>query len=379
MILSDISKFQSKAWRVLSRSYGSGRVASTYMFYGRPGLGDWPLAISFTALLNCEKPIADPVDSSLAAPCGSCRNCRQISSHAFEGLLFALPLAKPKKNEDAVDQITDILNQKRDEPFRSLNSPGAVSISIEQAREINKRLSRKADKSMTRVVLFYQMEKMLPQSADALLKLIEEPPNQTVIILTTTNPDALLPTIQSRAQKIRLDRTPADVIVNYLATEYEINESKAKLLAKISEGSTGAAIELLSRNEAGEQSIRAVGFLLYKSLFLDSSPDNLSHLAELINPRDRGQVSDLLRLWQSLIRDCVYYAATGDDEDLVNVDFSAELQKLSTGFRSGLLGRQMVDDIKIALADLGRNVHIQGALMALSLKLKANVRACARY
>jgi DNA polymerase-3 subunit delta' len=275
--------------------------------------------------------------------------------------------------DEALELISGLLEIKRAEPFRILSSEASTTIPIAVAREIKKSLSRKSAHSITRVALFYQMEKMLPASADALLKMIEEPPLDTVIILTAERPDSLLPTIQSRAQKVRLGPVPEGAAVNYLVEKYELSDTKSRLLTRISQGALGRAIDQLDTPEDRDSSRRAVGFLLFKSLLTEPSPNVVAHMADLLGSRDRGEAGDLLDLWQSLIRDCVHYSIAGNEDEIVNIDFLAELKKLSGCFADPQLSFHMAENIKMTLADVRRNVHIQGALIALALRMKSTV------
>ncbi|MCK4373646.1 MAG: hypothetical protein KAW61_10880, partial [candidate division Zixibacteria bacterium] len=134
-------------------------------------------------------------------------------------------------------------------------------------------------------------------------------------------------------------------------------------------------IELIDSGEESDTSRRAVGFMLFKALLTEDAPSVVAHLAELVNPRDRGEAEDLLRLWQSLIRDCSRFAQVGEEQELTNIDFAADLMRLSTHFVDSRVAAAMSAQIKISLADLGLNVHILGSLTALALKLKASVVA----
>jgi len=372
---TDISTIQPKAWAILSRSFGADRMAGTYLFHGPEGRGRWSLAVALAALLNCSGPIRSREDEHLAFPCGQCRSCRNVFSLNFEGLLFAVPLPPHKNPGEAIDLTNEYIEAKRREPFRIVSSPTGANIPIATAREIKRRLSRKAPEEITRVVLFYRMEKMLAASADALLKLIEEPPEDTVVVLTAERPDSLLPTIQSRSQKIRMERIPGRTIKRYLTERYDLRENRAQLLARVSDGSLGKALEMTGGDEDEDSSRRAVGLLLFRSLLLDDGPQVIAHLTELINAKDRSGAENLLRLWQSLIRDCARYAVVGDDSELTNLDFAPEVKRLSPQFAGINLASRMIEEIKITLADLRLNVHILGALTALTLKLKSNIES----
>lgn len=367
----EIHRFQPKAWEILSRSFENKRTASTYLFHGPEGTGRWALAISFTALLNCEKPKTN--ETKILNPCGECLNCRKIFKLNHEGIFFALPLAPHKNLEEAAGLTTKILEEKRQEPFKILSSAATANIPIELAREIKRSLSLIGDVGLTRVVIFYEMEKMRTQSADALLKMIEEPPKDTVIIMIARRPEALLPTIQSRAQKIKLSRVPPEIGEKYLIDKYGAKDLQARLLMRLGDFSVGRAIDLNGDNEEEESSNRAVGFLLFKSLLEDPPYATVAHINDLVDSRNRSGADELLILWESLVRDCVNYSVLGEEEKLVNLDFSRDIKRFSIRFAGSQAASRMTDDIKNTLEGLRRNVHIQGALTALALKLKSHI------
>jgi len=375
LIPSDIARIQPRAWKLLSRAVENDRVAGTYLFYGPPKVGHWPLAVSFAALLNCETRPRPATDEGLPIPCGECFACRNIFGLNFEGFLVALPLAPHKKADEGIDLANAILEEKREEPFRPIRWSGNDMIRIETAREVRRQLSTRAPGGMTRVALFHHMEKMRLQSADALLKMIEEPPSDTVIILTTERPESLLPTIQSRSQMIRLERSDPAIVASYLESNLEVEPDKAAHLARLAEGSLGAAVELAAQREDDDSSRRAVGHLLFKSLFLDSKAETVSLAATMVNQRDRAQFVELLNLWQSLIADCSRYSISGDEAGIINSDFQADIVKLSSRFNGSHPARSMSSAIKIALDDMALNVHILGSLSALVLRLKSAIEA----
>lgn len=371
MTLSEIGKYQPKPWSILTRAFAANRVASTYLFWGEEGLGHWQLALSFAALLNCRN-----TDQSKSMPCGECNHCRQIAVLGFPGLHTIVPISSHKNIGEGIDLTNEILDAKRKEPFSIWSSATQTTIPIDLAREVRGRLSLKSETGIKRVVLFYQMEKMLASSADALLKMIEEPPLDTVLILTAASPDRLLPTIQSRSQKIRLNRIPDELIQQYLVERYEQDESKALRLARLSEGNLGVALGMIDGNDDGDESSqRAVGFLLFKSMMLDSSPATTSHIVELLSGNDRSQAEEMLRLWQSLVRDCAHYAVTGETEQTVNSDFRGEIMTFAPRFQSAEVVSAITTEIKNTLADIRLNVHIPTAIVALALRVRDALKA----
>ncbi|MFH2050462.1 MAG: hypothetical protein ABIJ12_13585 [bacterium] len=368
----NIENFQPQAWKVLSRSFQSEKLAGTYLFSGPDGCGRWALAISLAMLINCEQPELDKI-TDILRPCGECGQCRKIAGFNFEGLYVAAPLPPHKNADEAIDLTNQFLDLKKEEPFAILSSTSNLTIPIDVARGIKKRLHTRAQAGMRRVVIFYQMEKMKEASADALLKLIEEPPADVVVILITEKPERLLPTIQSRSQRINLKRITLKITAEYLKEKYSIPSSKADLLARISQGIPGQAISMLESQEENSSLRRGVGFQLFKSLIEDRSPQVIARLTDIIGARNRGDAEELLRLWQSFIRDCSGLAVSNDENGLTHIDMKAELARLAVYFSARQLGGNMTRYIKIALADLRRNVHIHGALVALVLRIKSEL------
>ena len=309
-------------------------------------------------------------------PCGSCSNCVHIFNLNFDVLKIVLPIPPHENKLDkAIDFTLEAIQLKKKEPYTLLTSAKTTNIPISLAREIKKKLALRHDKGQIRVVLFYKMEQMRKDSADALLKMIEEPPADTVIILIADKPDSLLPTIQSRSQKIKIPMVSSEHIKEYLIDNFDITDYQASLLSKISDGSIGQALVYLESIGKEENNRRSVYFLIFKSLFNESGADILAYMNDLLNLRDRSETLAMLRLWQMLIRDSANFAVMQDENEIFNIDFDSEIKELASFFKSSELSLQMAEAIKITLADLERNVHIQGALMALGLKLKAHIHA----
>jgi DNA polymerase-3 subunit delta' len=213
---------------------------------------------------------------------------------------------------------------------------------------------------------------MLTASADALLKLIEEPPADTVILMTAEKAENLLPTIRSRSQLIRLERIKPEVCADYLMTKYGVTPEKGMLYAQVTDGNLGRAVDLAANDDDAELSQRATGFLLFKSLIVESPPDAVSRVLEFIH--DRGEAETLFLFWGSLIRDCANYAVSGDEQQIINRDYAVDIMRLSQAFVDPEVAPAMTLAIKNGLADLRLNVHIQPSVAALSLRLGAAMR-----
>lgn len=370
----DVIDLQPQAWQTVSRSFSAGKLKGTYLLHGPTGSGHWSLAITMAALINCAKPFEK---SQIVSPCGECDSCRRILALSSPDLLCAVPVGPHKSLEEGIELTQKVLTLKGKEPFRIATGALNANISIRIAREFKKRLSRLVDEGVHRVVLFYGMDKMRWSAADALLKIIEEPPEDVLIILTTDQPDAIPITVKSRSKKIRLARVSVSSLTKMLQDNFDLSPHRSDVLARIADGSPGRAIAMLDSTDDGELSSRSVWFLLFKSLCREESPETITHLADMINVRKQEEIVELLTFWQSLIRDCFNFAISADEEAIINADFAGEITNLAHYFSNVQIVDKLTGEIKLALADLRLNVHILGAIVALIFKMKGHLRSAA--
>ncbi len=191
----------------LSSAARRGMVHHAYLFAGRPGIGRRTVALTFARALNCERQNGDA--------CDVCASCRKILAGTHPDV--------------------QIVGEDRSKP----------QIVIDDIREkIIRFVSFKVFEGRMRVILLLDAERMNNNTANALLKTLEEPPGQTVFLLTTANLNALLPTIRSRCQKVRFSPIDESRIADHLEQHHQMPPEQARLLARLSEGSIGRALGL---------------------------------------------------------------------------------------------------------------------------------------
>lgn len=234
--------------QVLRQAVRRQHVAHAQLFRGAEGSGALALALAYAAYLNCEN--RQPEDS-----CGQCPNCRKIDRLVHPDLNFILPVTTTK----AVSK--EALSHKFVNDWRSflLNDGGLYqglndwmqhigadnkqgSISKDEAVQLLKLVSLKAFEAPFKVVIIWLPELMHPAAANAVLKLLEEPPPATVFLLVSQQPERLLPTIVSRVQVVPVPRFQEPDLTRYLVDHYQVPETKARQLALVSEGNLGAAL-----------------------------------------------------------------------------------------------------------------------------------------
>ncbi|GAB3582713.1 DNA polymerase III subunit [Hymenobacter daeguensis] len=247
MTFADIPN-QAAVKALLRQSVQRQHVAHAQLFRGQEGGAALALALAYAQFLNCEDRAPDAQDS-----CGHCPACTKIAKLAHPDLNFIVPVTTTKTvAKDAVS--SKFMAEWRafilDNPYQGLNDwmqhIGAENkqgnISKDEAVQMLKLVSLKAFEARFKIVLLWLPELMHPAAANAVLKLLEEPPPATIFLLVSHAPEQLLPTIISRVQPVVVRPFSEDDITDYLRDIYHVPEAKARQVAQLAEGSLGAAI-----------------------------------------------------------------------------------------------------------------------------------------
>lgn len=237
---------QEQTKQLLRQAVQEGRVPHAQLFCGPAGSGKLPLALAYAQYLQCEH--RTPEDS-----CGVCPTCLQYKRLQHPDLHFAFPIVKTDSG-DVCDDFADRWREQLiespyfdlDDWMRRLGVETKQSMIYEkESGEILRKLNLKAFGDGYKVMLIWLPEKMNIACANKLLKLLEEPPEKTLFLLVSEQPDMLLSTILSRVQQVRLSRlSEAEIMAGAGVTED---------LAHIANGSLLAAIRLRDEDEQNKQ------------------------------------------------------------------------------------------------------------------------------
>lgn len=222
----------------LAQAASTGRLPQALLFAGPRGVGKQRLALWLAQLLQCE---ARPLS---AEPCGQCRGCRSVLSLLHPDVHWFVPIELGKKGADADKQVELVAEALAEEMAARRQQPlytgpgGLASHSIAAVRLLLRRLVLTPAQGQRKVFIVGDAERLIPQrgtedAANALLKALEEPPADTVIIITAADPNALLPTILSRVVLVRVARI-ADSAVTAFAQHVLGISSKAELEQRVS-------------------------------------------------------------------------------------------------------------------------------------------------
>jgi DNA polymerase-3 subunit delta' len=313
-------------------------VPHALLFTGRQGSGKTTTARYFAAALNCLKNSSseqNTVDRDLTGiPCGDCRNCCQIMA----------------------DSHPDMITIK----------PDKALVRINQIRELRVKMSMKAFSASQRVVIISDGQYMNSEASNALLKLLEEPPKGTVLIITAIERSDLLPTIVSRCRHIRFNPIPTDDIETYLTVYQGMEASQAAQAARIAQGSLGQALVQKANGYLEERNwlIRASGMDKPTKAHQRSIAAALSFAAQLTGHKDR--ILELLEILKTWIRDLSIFPFAPDQ--IVNQDLETIIETITPGIDLGqtLHWWQIVEK---AQKDIAGNANLRLTLELMALEL----------
>lgn len=261
----------------LIQAVKDGRISHAQLFVGKEGVGALPLALAYAQYLSCQNPKDD--DS-----CGDCPTCHKFTSLVHPDLHFVLPVGSKKPKpitdwfiqdwRDAFSQNPYITEQQWYDIIDMENKQGVISVA--EAESIITKLNYKAYEGKFKVMIVWLPERMNTQAANKLLKLIEEPPQQTVFLLVSVNKGGLLRTILSRTQQISVPPIDENSIAEALEKKHGISSSVASSAASLSEGSYIDAIHLAQNSNEKQEYFEQFVYLMRQSYA--NKPDNVLNL-----------------------------------------------------------------------------------------------------
>lgn len=236
----------------LINSIKKGIIPHAQLFCGPEGIGKFPLALAYAQYLNCENP--SETDS-----CGKCPSCVKYNHLAHPDLHFVFPIVKKatKKKEVCDDYITEWREFVKQNSYFNLsqwldhidaeNSQGLIY--AKESEEIIRKLSLRIYEAKYKVMIIWLPEKMHESCSNKLLKIIEEPTDNTIFLLVSDTPDNIITTIQSRCQRINIHGVSEKDITTALESSYNITPEDASSVAHLANGNYLKAIETISLNE----------------------------------------------------------------------------------------------------------------------------------
>ena len=359
---------QEEAKQRLIQEAREGRIPHARLFCGPEGIGKLPLAIAYARYLSCSNP-------GESDACGICPNCVKYNKLAHPDLHFVFPVIK-KKNKDTVSD--DYRAEWREfisiTPYFNLNmwlkEMGAENqqalIYVKESDEIYRKLNLKSSQGGYKVMIIWLPEKMNIECSNKLLKLLEEPPSQTVFLLVSEEPDLLLTTIQSRTQRFNLYGIEDGEIAEKLILQYGLTEKDATNIARLSGGNFLKALDTIHLNEENEWFFEL--FVSLMRLSYQRKIREMKQWSETLASIGRERQKQFLLYSQRMIRENFIY--NFHDSSLNYL--SEEEQKFSSRFAPFVNERNVMgimDELSEAQRHIEQNVNAKMVFFDFALKM----------
>ena len=355
--------------KTLIHAVDGGHLAHAQLFLGKEGYAHLPLALAYATYINCE-------NKRDGDSCGRCPSCVKYDKYIHPDLHFVFPTASTKKisGKNAVSSafMEDWRKFLLANPYASLSDwlahVGAAdkqaNISKEESRHIMRSLSLRSFEAPYKVMLIWLPEYMHPAAANAILKILEEPPPKTLFFLVSNHSDRLLTTILSRTQLITIPPLQDEEMQQVLQEELQPPADKARLAAQLAEGNYNEAVRLVS--EVADDSAEMFKNWMRRCFTLD--------FTAIVQ-----QAEEFQRLGKEAQKSLLQYGMTTMRESLVNKAQAASLQRVPEQdavfvqkFAQTLKPQQLpalVEELNQAQMHLERNANPKLLFLNLSLQI----------
>lgn len=368
MFFKDIIGQNEVKERLIS-SAGKGIIPHAQLFCGQEGIGKFPLALAYAQYLNCENP-------SQTDSCGKCPSCVKYNHLAHPDLHFVFPIIKKatKKKEVCDDYITEWREFIKQNCYFNLsqwldyidaeNSQGLIY--AKESEEIIRKLSLRIYEAKYKVMIIWLPEKMHESCANKLLKIIEEPTDNTIFLLVSDIPDNIITTIQSRCQRVNIHGVKEKDITQALESAYNITPEDAASVAHLANGSYLKAMETISLNEEHK-----FFFNLFIQMMRASYARNIKEIKAIGNEIagvGRENQKGFLKYCQRMIRE--YFVSNMSQPEMIYL--AQDEANFGTRFAPFINERNIMgfmDELALAERHIEQNVNAKMVFFDLCLKI----------
>ena len=355
----------NRVFVMLSGMLQSGRIPHAILLEGLPGSGTQEAAVHLALSLNCH------TNKGTDWACGDCMSCKKIR-HGFHPDVHVI---FPRTRKTAPEEIQETIEQLSGDPYTPHLIDEGNAILIDDVRGLRNSIYLKAFEGRYKVAILIGADRMNPHSGNALLRVLEEPPENSVLILTAARLSRVLPTIISRCIRVTFPRFSNEYIARCLARESELSEERAIEAASLSGGSLITARELCDEEF---DTIRDMAAWLMRLVLSKPSPEDYEII--MGSGRRLGK-QDALRIIEFLcflIRLFLFQKDTAEKKAnscLFSFDDNTveDMRKVFTSFAPRHM-LTIVNLLEESIEMLTRNVQVSLVLFSLVSRFRENLR-----
>jgi len=369
---------QDELKKQLTVTARKGIVPHARLFHGEEGTGAFQLALAYARYLNC-------TDRSEDDACGRCHTCLQYNGMAHPDLHFAFPMVAIKKAKKEVcdDYLTEwrkfLKNKMAEKTYFSIDTwvasidaenKHAIIYSAESERIIHK-MNLRIYEAAYRILFIWMPDRMHDVCANKLLKIIEEPPANTAILMVTDTPDRTLETIVSRSQLVHVGPIQTELITDVLKNQWSVSEEDARSIAHLSGGNYFKALGYLSVENDDAYFLEQ-----FKNVMRNGWTRNIvamKSFADEMASLGRERQKNFLAFCQRQIREnfvkCLYEPAL----NYLNKE-EADFAKNFSPYVNERNIVDMMDELALAEMHIGQNVNSKMVFFDLSMRITVLVK-----
>lgn len=361
MIIFDRIPGYLKVKENLIKSFSKGRVSHAQIFNAPDGAPGIMLALGYLQLVFCE---------SEKKPCGQCISCVQIENLTHPDLHFSFPYVGGDKEtcepfiglwRSFLKENPFFLRSQWNEKLDTKNKQPQIYTA--EGKRIIKSLSLKSYSGKYKVLLLWQPELLNAQSANKLLKFIEEPDPNTIILMVSHNLENVLPTVLSRCQVLSIGLLKNEQLISYL-TSTGVSDQDAETLSYFGQGLIGQALSF--NNLENDQKKNAILFLKWLRVCFKANPIEITQITDEISSYNRDPLKRLLIDFQSIIR-TTFTIQSGSNSSLTIIDLTKiapfitenNIENIYNAFELAIRDLVRNGSSKIIIHDLSLQMHFQ--------------------
>jgi DNA polymerase-3 subunit delta' len=360
------------------------RVSHAQLFIGERGLEKLQIAIAYSQFIACKNKQFYEDAELIADSCGECVSCKKFNKLIHPDLHFVYPVANTKKvtskaiSKNFISEWREALLESNfymnaQEWYSKIeieNKQG--SISVNEANEIIKTINVKPYESEYKTVIIWMAGKMHHAAAPKLLKSLEEPPDKTLFILITDNPEEIISTIISRTQLVKFHRHSDEVLMKALNSNFDLKPEQISRVISLSDGNYYKSLVHINQSSNDEYNFSTFRDLMQRAYLVDII--SMKNLANDISTIGREKIKNLLNYGLRISRLCMLYSIDAKEiikSDGEELEFVSKLSK----FINIKTSEKISSEIESTMYFIERNANAKIALFDMMLRISGIIRS----